>query len=818
MSGVAVEDPKSLLGSARPASFLNDPGLEDTGVGGAPDGLGEGAWEPRIARLMRRLAERTHAPHRIEGNLSIMDDPGVLAEPPVVRRAMAFALVLRQMPIFIQDDELLVGGRTVYGPKIGPHRTLAADSGERASISYFPTYATAEEEQAAGLRAGAASNHTAVGYGRVLTLGLGGLAAYADRRRGEILAGAGDGATGPGCSRIDAKAPRGAGDAASPRLPVAPSPEPFPLSASDPAQERGPGGEVRPPLADRVAFLRAARITLDAVADLARRYADLAREMARAETRPPRRSELEMIARNCERLATEPPASFWQALQLFLFVRVASMVESYACMPLGRFDQYLAPFLLADLARGVIDRREARELLECLWIKLNEEVDLSSPDDCLRIMLSGQTPDGRDATNELSDLSLEVAIRLRLPSPKVGVRLHRGTPPEFFRRIVETVKLGINGLPEIYNDESIIPALLRFGIPPADARDYCHDGCSEITIGGKSDFYPTWASVRLLRLLSEVLAEIPDTASFDEVYSTYRARLAAEIQRVVADANRRDAALARISPAPFLSTTLEGCLERGLDKTWGGTVYNMTGLLGPELVNTANALAAIRQVVAEDADVTLGEVKAALADNFAGNERLRLRLRNRCPKFGNDDDRVDDIAAELGELFIQEGQRHTNPRGGRFCPGFFDFGNYVLGAKGIGATPDGRRAGESVAGHLSPVGGTDRKGATANIRSMWKVTRHHPPLGTMLDLKLHPSAVRGEEGSEKLAALIQAFLALEGKALQFNVVDATTLRAAQCEPEKYRDLLVRVWGFSAYFVELSRDFQEHIIARTEHGL
>jgi formate C-acetyltransferase len=195
-----------------------------------------------------------------------------------------------------------------------------------------------------------------------------------------------------------------------------------------------------------------------------------------------------------------------------------------------------------------------------------------------------------------------------------------------------------------------------------------------------------------------------------------------------------------------------------------------------------------------------------------------LRLRNRCPKFGNDDAHVDSLAVEIAEVFMSEGQSYTNPRGGRYCPGFFDFAGYVLSVKSLGATPDGRRAGESVSGHLAPVGGTDRNGVTASLRSMSRVTSLHPPMGTMFDIKLHPTAVRGETGTEKLGALIRAFLELDGKALQFNIVDAATLRAAQLEPEKYRDLLVRVWGFSAYFVELSKDFQEHIINRTEHGL
>ncbi len=792
------------LFSARSGSLLLDKPGQDWDL----------AISPRVERLLQQLGRLDHARHRAMGHLAL--PPEQMCEPFVVRRALAFAMMLRAMPIYIQEDEVFVGGRTMYGDRPGWKNEVFPGRTDAAAVIYFPQYATEEEERDAGMPGGAVSSHNALGYGRIFAMGLRGLREYAARHRAALAA------------------------------------HPDGLAPEDRAR--------------RLDFYRAVDICLEAVSGLALRYAALAREMAgeapptgvsschserseesrqyasrgpSAAARPKddvvghseggeaqrgisadRRAELLEIAAVCERVAEEPPASFREALQLFLFARVASMVESYSCMPLGRFDQYLWPILQADLESGRLDRTGARELLECLFIKLNEEIDLSTTDDCQRIMLGGQNMDGADVTNELTYLCLEVSVRLRLPSPKVGVRLHNNTPPEFFRHIVNVIKLGIAGLPEIYNDESIIPGLLRYGIPLHHARDYCHDGCSEITIPGRSDFYPTWTAVRHLRVLSETLEQVPDDIGFEELKDGYLESLRQAIRRAVERGNARDRGMATISPAPFLSSTLEGCLEQGLDKTWGGTTYKMTGLLGAELVNAANALAALRQVLYEDGDVTLPQLRSVLASNFAGidGERMRLRLRNRCPKFGNDDDRVDSLAAEIAEVFITEGQSHTNPRGGRFCPGFFDFAGYVKDVRDLGATPDGRRAGESVSGHLAPVGGTDRNGVTANIRSMSRVTGLHPPMGTMFDIKLHPSAVRGEAAAEKLGALIRTFMDLDGKALQFNVVDAATLRAAQANPEKYRDLLVRVWGFSAYFVELSIDFQEHIINRTEHAL
>jgi pyruvate formate-lyase/glycerol dehydratase family glycyl radical enzyme len=761
----AAEQPAGLW-TARPGGFLAETVAEYSARGSL-----DLALSPRIRRLLGALGAREHDRFRVRGQHALPDS--TLAEPIVVRRALALALVLCEMPTYILDGELLVGGRTVYGaPRERASEVFPGLVGN-ASITYFPTYATPEEEKAVGMPGGAASNHNAIGYQRMLDFGLAGLRDFASRRRAEIAAGR---------TEVDG------------------------FDEADRSR--------------RVSFLRAVEICLAAVSDLARRYAALAREQASTTVDPRRRVELEELARICAKVADERADTFHEALQLYLFTRIVSMVESYGCMPLGRLDQHLWPYLQADLAAGRVDRERARELLEWLFIKLNEEIDVSSTDDCLRIMVGGQTPAGADATNDLTYLCLESAARLRLPSPKIGVRLHKGSPERLRRHVVETVKLGIAGLPEIYNDESVILGLLRYGIPLADALDYCHDGCAEITIGGKCDFYPTWTNVRHLRVFAETLDLAPDDISWADLLASYKTRLVETIARVVERGNNRDAALGAISPAPFMSATLEGCIESGLDKTWGGCVYNMTGLLGSELVNAANALAAVRQVVYEEGDVSLAELKVALASDFAGleGERLRLRLRNRCPKFGNDDDRVDSLAADIARVFIEEGQHHANPRGGRYCPGFYDFAGYVTNVRTLGATPDGRRAGESVSGHLAPVGGTDRQGVTANLRSMSRVTSLHPPMGTMFDVKLQPAVIRGADGTEKLRALVEAFLLLDGKALQFNVIDAATLRAAQRDPEAHRNLLVRVWGFSAYFVELSSDFQEHIINRTEHGL
>ncbi|MBI3979170.1 MAG: hypothetical protein HY331_13380 [Chloroflexi bacterium] len=732
----------------------------------------------RPARLKERLIRLEHDRYREHRHLDVLAAGADPAEPVVVRKARALALVLREMPVHIQDDELIVGGRTLYGGRdalrfVSHQQMFTASS--RWAASYYPHYLTDQELGAlnasapnsrpgAGVRPAAATGHAAVGYQRILSLGFGGLRTLAKQS----------------AARLRAENP--------------------------------------PDLARRLAFLEAADIALAGATGLVRRYEQLARTLAATSDDPARRAELSRIAGICEQVAEHPPRDFHEALQLFFFARVISMVESYICMPLGRFDQYLYPYLAQDLAAGRLTRADALELLECLFVKLNEEVDVSTTDDCLRIMVSGQDAEGHDVTNELSYLCLEAAVDLHLASPKVGVRLHRGTPREFLMRCVEVARLGIGGLPEIYNDEGIISTLVDAGMPLEHARDYAHDGCSEITLPGRSDFYPIWTKLRFLQCLESFLAEGAEYGTFGDLLAAYKARATREMQEAAALGNERDRILGEFSPAPFISATFEGCLERGLDKTWGGTIYNETGMLGMELPNTANALAAVKKLVYEERRLSLAELRAALASDFADAERLRLMLVNRAPKYGNDDDYVDAIAEDLASHYIRTVRGFSNPRGGRFRAGFYDFSNFIIGAKEIGATPDGRKAGGYISGNLSAMPGTDRNGPTALVRSACKVMRLHPELGAMLDIRLHPSAVRGANGLEQLAALVGGYMDLGGLALQFNVVDGATLRAAQREPEKYRDLLVRVWGFSAYFVQLSPDFQEHIIARTEHGL
>ncbi|MCW3991637.1 MAG: hypothetical protein NWE79_02930, partial [Candidatus Bathyarchaeota archaeon] len=590
-------------------------------------------------------------------------------------------------------------------------------------------------------------------------------------------------------------------------------------------------GERTPEKTEEMNFLRAVVIIQQAASDFALKHAHEAKRLAEETHELGRRSELVRIAEICRRVSTETPQSFHEALQLFWFACVVMAAENQSCIPIGRLDQDLYPFLERDLESGALTRDEAQELLECLWIKLNFESDLTT-DTCRNVTLSGQRSDGGDATNELTYICLDASLHLRLADPKINVRFHEGSPERLWIKCCEMVKEGLGGFPAFYNDEAIIRGLLGMGVPLEDARLYSCDGCQEIILPGRGDFYPVFTGVNLLECVLRTLGLPPNMhdevdqsspsettwlpRTFKEFMEAYAKTVKRAVEEVVKLGNQRDTALAIYSPVPFLSSTLEGCVENARDKTSGGPTYNFTGCNGQCLASAANSLAAIRKLVYDDRRISLKGLRKVLASNWEGNERLRQYALNRVPKFGNDDDYVDSIAVRVANVFMGKVLGYKNPRGGPYYPGFFTFHHVAKGLK-INASPDGRRAGDPVSQHLSPAAGTDRSGPTLAINSALKVSALHPPEGGAFDLRFHPSALRGEEGTRNLMSLIGAFMERGGMVIQFNVVDSETLREAQRHPERFRSLIVRVWGFSAYFVTLTKEYQEEIIARTAHS-
>jgi len=568
-------------------------------------------------------------------------------------------------------------------------------------------------------------------------------------------------------------------------------------------------------------FLRAVAISYDAACGYVLKYARQARAMAAAEPDPARRADLQRIAAVCDELATAPPGSFHAALQLVQFTRLFGGHGS-----IGRFDQWLYPFYRGDVASGRLTPGEALELIECLFIKLNYFADVTQAqrermrpitgvyqvnNDTLRnIALAGQTPDGRDACNELTYLCLAASAHLMLPEPKLNVRFFEGSPPRLLEACCRLLSRGANVL-AVFNDEVVIPGLLRLGIPLEDARDYCNDGCSELIIGGKSTI--RFCVHDALPLLNETVmrAKGRPFSCFKDVIADYKSRLTRFMPR-----NH-----GRVDPVtfPYFAATIEDCLDRASPS---GVRYCIHGSILAQVGNVADGLAAIQKLIYQDRALTWGELAAALRADFEGYEPLRQMLRNRAPKYGNDVDGVDAIAREIAEWFCDGVHaRASNPRGRgpKRAAGLMCFG--IQHKRHLPASVDGRRQGDPTASSFSPAVGMDRSGPTAVLRSVSKVDLTKASHGSVLDLALHTSVMRGQEALSKLAALIGAFLSMRGTAtLQVNVIDREALLRARADPTapEYRTLIVRVWGFSAVFVELPEALQDHVLARTEHGL
>jgi formate C-acetyltransferase len=561
------------------------------------------------------------------------------------------------------------------------------------------------------------------------------------------------------------------------------------------------------------AFLRAVAIAYDAACAHVVRYADYAADLAADEADPAHQRDLAQIEAACRELAAGPPSSFHAALQLVQFAR---LFGGRGCI--GRFDQWLYPFYERDVTEGRITQAQAQELLECAFLKMNEfggENEFGrrrqAPNDDLRnIALAGQTPEGQDACNELTYMCLEASAKLMLPEPKLNVRFHRGSPGRLLRECCRVLAVGANVL-SVFNDEVVIPALSRLGIPIEDARDYCNDGCSEVIIGGKGTI---WFRVydALAALRETVLrAERHPYGTFEEVMADFRSRLTAYMPQGPAG----DTPIT----FPFFAATVEDCLAEASPTS---ARYAIHGSILAEVGNAADGLAAIEQLVYGDRTLTWGELVSALRADYVGHEPLRQRLLHRTPKYGNDDDRADRIAAEIAEAFcdgVHKRARNRPGPGPKWAPGLMCFGIHHKAQ--LPASPDGRRQGDPCANSFSPAVGMDRSGPTAALRSVAKVDLSKASHGSVLDMAFHSSAIRGEEGLEKFAALIEAFLDLPCTAtLQPNVLDREMLLRARKHPDapEFRTLIVRVWGFSAVFVELPEGLQEHVLARTEHGL
>ncbi|EOC0585251.1 formate C-acetyltransferase/glycerol dehydratase family glycyl radical enzyme [Cronobacter sakazakii] len=606
-------------------------------------------------------------------------------------------------------------------------------------------------------------------------------------------------------------------------------------------------------------FLKAIDITFSALSEHILRYAALASQMAQEESRPARRDELLAIAANCEHIAHQPPASFWQALQLCYFVQLVLQIESNGhSVSFGRLDQYLYPWYRRDVElEQTLERERAIELLQSCWLKLLEVNKIRSGSHSKasagsplyqNVTIGGQrllNGEPVDAVNPLSWAVLESCGLLRSTQPNLSVRYHAGMSNEFLDACVQVIRCGF-GMPAFNNDEIVIDEFIKLGVSREDAYDYAAIGCIETAVGGKWGYRCTGMSfINFARVMLAALEGGRDATTgkvflpqekalsagnfshFSEVMDAwdnqirYYTRKSIEIECVV------DTVLEENAHDILCSALVDDCIERGKSIKQGGAKYDWVSGLQVGIANLGNSLAAVRRLVFEQGVVTQPQLAQALNNDFEGltGEQLRQRLINSAPKYGNDDDDVDLLLARAYQTYIDELKHYHNTRFGRGPIG----GTYYAGTSSISAnvpfgaatmaTPDGRKARTPLAEGASPASGTDRLGPTAVINSVGKLPVAKILGGVLLNQKLNPSTLDNLRDRQKLMQMLRTFFEVhKGWHVQYNIVSRETLLDAKAQPDKYRDLVVRVAGYSAFFTALSPDAQDDIIARTEHTL
>jgi len=587
--------------------------------------------------------------------------------------------------------------------------------------------------------------------------------------------------------------------------------------------------------------LRAMDIAAAALVRLAERHAEAARALAKSETDKTRKAELARIAEVCSRVPRHAPRDFREALQYYWFVHLGVITElnTWDSFNPGRLDQHLFPFYRRGLEDRTLTEESARELLQAFWVKFNNQPappkvgvtaqeSATYTDFCL-INVGGLKPDGQDGVNDLSFLILDVIEEMRLLQPSSMVQISSKTPDRFLKRALDIIKTGY-GQPSIFNTDAIIQEMLRQGKSLEDARSGGASGCVEAGIFGKENYNLT-GYFNLTKVLEVALNNgldprtgkrigpetgRPETlASFPELVRAFEVQLRHFVDIKVRGNNVIERLYAERLPAPFLSLLIDDCIARGRDYHDGGARYNTSYIQGVGLGTITDSLAAIRHQVYDTRSVTMRRLLSALRADFKGREFLRQQLVNKSPKYGNDDDRADDIMRGVFEAYYQAVNGRPNTKGGSYRINLLPTTVHIYFGKVVGATPDGRHAGQPLSEGISPVQGADRGGPTAVIKSAAKID-HVRTGGTLLNQKFTPQLLESDQGLSHLAQLVRSYFKLDGHHIQFNVVTVETLRQAQKHPERYRDLIVRVAGYSDYFVDLSPDLQAEIIRRTEH--
>jgi len=590
-------------------------------------------------------------------------------------------------------------------------------------------------------------------------------------------------------------------------------------------------------------FYRSVSVTLNASCRFVQRYGNLASEMAKLQKCSSLKDNLEEIAHICINLSEKPPSNFREALQSVWFLFVILHMESNASsFSPGRMDQYLFPFYHEDIKAGKIDNSTALELLDSLFIKFNHIVYMRNSLSAryfsgfpigFNVTIGGQTNKNDDATNELSYLILIAQDHIRLPQPNLTARLHKQSPDLFINECSRVIGLG-TGMPQIVNDESIIPALESVGVSHDDRINFALVGCVELSTQGNYLGWSDAAMFNLVKVLELTLNNgkcmisgnqlglktgyLIDHSDYHAFESAYEKQINFFILKMVKACEVVEKKHQTHLPSPFLSSVIGDCLANGKDVTAGGAKYNLSGIQAIQVANIADSLAVLKKLVFDEKIIDKSRLLHALQNNFSGDEPLRQQCINQAPKYGNDIAWVDNLGTKWIKYFTDCLRHYKNYRGGSYSLGLYTVSAHVPMGQNVGSTPDGRLAGTPLAdGGVSPMYGRDKQGPTAVLNSVTRVPSHLASNGTLLNMKFLPSVFDNETDREKFTALLKAFVYLPIHHVQFNVVTNKELIKAKADPESYRGLTVRVAGYTAYFTELAEDLQDEIIKRTTHG-
>jgi formate C-acetyltransferase len=596
-----------------------------------------------------------------------------------------------------------------------------------------------------------------------------------------------------------------------------------------------------PEATDRSEELKAMDISCDAVILFAERHAELAEAMAAGESDPKRAEELKQIATVCRRVPANAPRTFREAIQMYWFVHLGTITElnGWDAMNPGHFDQHLTPFYEAELAAGTLTREQAKELLCCFWIKVNNhpappKVGITAREsgtynDFTNINIGGITSDGKDGVSEVSYIMLEVVEELHVLQPGNSVHVSSKTPDRFLNAACKVIRQG-HGYPSVFNPDIYVMELLRQGKSLKDAREGGCSGCIEVGAFGKEAYILT-GYLNVPKVLEVTLNNGIDPVtgkragietgdprtfkSYEELYEAFHKQLNFVVDTKVRVSNYIDRMFAKYAPAPFLSVVIEDCISKGRDYYDGGPRYNTNYIQCTGLGTTTDSLSVLKKHVFEEQTFTMERVLDAVTKDFADEEFLRQTVINKTPFFGNDDDYADDIAQQIYHDLLAAIDGKPNVKGETFHLNMLSTTCHVYFGKVMGATPNGRLAGKSISDGTSPSHGADTHGPSAVIRSLTKLD-HTMSGGTLLNQRFLPSLLKRDEDVTRLGQLIRSYFTLGGHHIQFNVVDTETLLAAQKAPEDYRDLLVRMAGYSDYFNDMNVDLQQEVIERTEN--